>query len=144
MRHYRNERKGRARDASAEEFERALLGEEHSTARFDPAHDRKTLQLCRQVERAVAMALAGECADDVLRDLMVESVFPMGSAAQLLVRVMLPGHAEAPVAEVLSRLEAQSSRLRSVVAQAICRKRVPTLSFVVVAEPGDAMEGGRL
>jgi ribosome-binding factor A len=124
-------------------FERALLGDQQRK-KFDPREDRKTLQLCGQVRRALMLALAGECADDLLRDLFVESVEPMGSASQLLVRVSVPSSAEAPVALVLGRLNGRAGALRALVAQAICRKRVPSLSFIAAPIGGDFTEGGEL
>jgi hypothetical protein len=133
VRHRNKQRKGRARSASPEEiFERALLGEEASDRKsFNPNVDHKTRQLCRQAQRALTLALAGECGDDVLRDLYVESVEPMGSGLQLLVRVVVPGNVELPIVEVLGRLNAQTRRLRAIVAQSICRKKAPNLSFIV-------------
>ena len=118
---------GRARGAAAktarELFEQELRGGGHEGRRFDPQTDRKTLQLCRQVQRALTTAMA---ADDV----SVDAVEPMGSAAQLLVRVGVP--ATASPADVVGRLNGRSPRLRAAVAAAICRKRVPTLTFVAV------------
>jgi ribosome-binding factor A len=118
-------------------FEQALLGDEfESKKRFDPRADRKTLQLCRQVQRALMQALAGECGDDLLRELSVESVEPAGGAGHLLVHVIVPRQISVP--EVMSRLAFQSARLRTIVAGSICRKRVPMLSFI--AAPN--VEGG--
>lgn len=72
-------------------FERALKGEEDSSKRqFDPRGDRKTLQLCRQVQQALMLALAGECGDDLLRDVSVDSVDPAGGSGHLLVCVAVP------------------------------------------------------
>ena len=98
------------------------------------------MQLCRQVERAIAMALAGECHDDVLRELTVDSVEPAGSAAQLMVRVRVPAGQSLP--DVLERLARHGSTLRCIVAAAICRKRVPTLTFICV--PAAAEGGGHV
>ena len=156
MRHS-NRRRSRARGASVrsdvdrDSFEQALLGRSHEgPGGFDAAGDRKTLQLCKQVERALSLALAGE-RDDVLRDLMIDAVEPMGSASQLLVRVLVPASLEVPVIEIITRLDEASTRLRVEVAQSICRKRTPTLSFIAVpmgrtaAGPRgthDAPEGG--
>jgi hypothetical protein len=50
--------------------------------------------------------------------------------------VSVPG--KLPVVEVLARLNDRAGKLRAIVAGAICRKRVPMLSFVAVP----AMEGG--
>jgi len=135
--------KGRGRgapshDASAEKlFELALHGEEETGKReFDPRTDRKTLQLCRQVQRALMLALAGECGDDLLRDVSVDSVDPAGGAGHLLVRVNVPRDMQ--MLEVLARLNSRSGQLRAIVAGSICRKRVPMLSFIAIP----AIEGG--
>jgi ribosome-binding factor A len=135
---------GRAHVAPAEAlFERALFGvDECDDKRFNPREDRKTLQLCRQVQCALAMALSGECGDEILRDLYVESVEPMGSASQLIVRVVIPANLRCSLVEVMSKLDERAVRLRALVAQAICRKRVPNLTFIVVPSIGNAMEGG--
>ena len=132
-------RRGRAHRAQADAlFERALLGEDSfSDRKFNPRQDRKTLQLCRQVQRAIVMALGGECADELLIDAYVESVEPLGGPSQLLVRVVVPAEAGPSPAEVTARLAALTPGLRTVVAAEICRKRVPALSFIVVpVSPG--------
>ena len=133
-------RRGRAHDATASEiFERALLGEDETHKRsFDPREDRKTLQLCQQVRRTLILALAGECDDEVLRDIFVDSVEPMGNGSQLLVRVSIPSKLGLPVWDVLARLNARSARLRATIARSISRKRVPGLSFAAVPEGGAA------
>jgi ribosome-binding factor A len=136
VRHSKKPWKGRARGAAADlAFEQALRGSRgrEQSGRFDPRADRKTLQLCRQVHRALMLALSGECSDDLLRDLVVDAVEPMGSASQLIVRVGVPrGAAGQSFAEILARLNERTPKLRATVAQAICRKRVPMLSFALV------------
>jgi hypothetical protein len=119
-------------------FEAALTGglENRSTGEGRRRH--KALQLCRQVERAIAMALAGECDDDVLRELAVDAVEPTGSAAQLIVRLRVPATFSLP--DVLQRLDDHAATLRCIVAAAICRKRVPTLMFICL--PATQAEGG--
>ena len=65
----------------------------------------KTTALCKQVRRAVALALAGECGDPVLQELVVDEVLPAPHAARLLVRVRFPARAHVPsVVEVFQRL----------------------------------------
>jgi ribosome-binding factor A len=126
--------KGRALNATADEvFERALFGEDlaHSKS-FDAREDRKMQQLYQQVRRSLSLALVGECDDDLLREVYVESVMPMGSGSQLLVRVVMLASLGVSSWEVLGRLNDRSIRLRAIVARAICRKRVPGLSFIVV------------
>lgn len=151
MRHSKRYKNGRARGARGRSamdrdlFEMALRGQSGGDAgAFDAGHDRKTLQLCRQVERALSLALAGE-RDDVLRDLSVDGVEPMGSAAQLLVRVLVPATVGVPVVEVVQLLDEASPRLRAVVSQSICRKRTPVLSFLPIplkAPTSGTPEGG--
>jgi len=107
--------------------------------RFDRHGDRlsgkrKTLQLCREVERTLSAVLAGECGDEVLRELMVVSVVPAPNAGRLVVTVALPRSAEVSVEEVLQRLLSQSGRLRSEVAAAVSRRKTPELAFRVVTD----------
>jgi hypothetical protein len=146
VRHSKKPRRGGAHRAPADTlFERALLGSDsESDRKFDPGRDRKTLQLCRQVQRALSLALPGECGDELLRDAMVDGVEPLGGPGQLLVRVTVPPAAESAPGEVGARLAALAPRLRAAVAGEICRKRVPMLSFVVMpsVNPADAGEGG--
>jgi ribosome-binding factor A len=125
------------RDPSLEDlFESALRGiEDRPRGAFDSGTDRKTLQLCRQVQRALMLALAGECNDDLLRQVSVDCVRAAGGAGHLLVSVIVP--ADLAVVEVLTRLNARAGQLRSIIASAICRKRVPMLSFIAVAEGGN-------
>ena len=138
----RNRKWNRCARGAADEFVDALLGRDETEKHFNPASDRKTLQLCRQVQRAISMSLAGECADEVLRDVYVDSVLPMSGAAQLLVKVVIPRHAVLEWADVLQRLNAQSSRLRALVARSINRKRTPNLTFIVILESTSVDEGG--
>jgi len=142
-------RRGRTVGASEDAlFRRALLGESSSSdqRKFNPSEDRKTLQFCRQVQRALSLALAGVFADDVLRDVYVDAVLPMGGPGQLLVRIVAPADAAVTPAEISASLAALTPRLRAIVAREISRKRVPTLSFVVVppsAATDESEKGGR-
>jgi ribosome-binding factor A len=92
---------------------------------------RKTLQLCSQVAETLLLVLA-ESADDVLRDLTVESVVPLGGNSQLVV-TLVPAVSAGTVdlARCLTHLEQAQGLLRSEVASAICRRRVPYLFFRV-------------
>lgn len=90
--------------------------------------ERKARQFCRQVQRALNLALADQHADDGLNDLFVEDVSPAPDCGHLLVHVVIP--ATQPVAEVLGALRRAAPRLRSEVAMATARKRAPELSFV--------------
>ena len=143
--HRKRERRGRAPNATAELlFEDALFGAGRSAGKsFDPRTDRKTQQLCQQVRRALMLALAGECDDDVLREVYIDSVDPMGSGSQLLVCVSAPVAMGIRPLDVLARLNDRSSKLRAIVARSICRKRVPGLSFVAVPQLHESGEGGK-
>jgi ribosome-binding factor A len=98
--------------------------------------DRKTLQLCKQAIRALSLALAGECHDDVLRDVYVDTVTPAPDASRLLVTVR-PATTQADPDLILDRLRTHRAFLRTCVAGTISRKRAPELVFCVGA-PGDA------
>lgn len=90
--------------------------------------DHKTLRLCDQVSKALALALAGECGDPILQSLNVESVAPAPDASRLLVTVGLTDPT-AGLADILDRLERAKGLLRSEVARAITRKKAPDLAF---------------
>lgn len=92
--------------------------------------------LCGQAERAIAMALAGECGDPVLQDLAVEAVLPAPNAGRLLVLVRPMTSGALPL-DLLERLEGAAPLLRRAVAEAIVRKRTPELAFQVAAMPPD-------
>ena len=104
--------------------------------------DRKVLQLCRQVQRAISLTLGGHCADPMLQDLVVESVTPAPDASRLAVLVYLAESAEeaaqasgsppVPLFELLERLERARPLFRREVAAAITRKRAPELVFQIV------------
>lgn len=105
---------------------------------------RKARQLGRQVAETLDALLAGEAADDLLRGLRVVDVVPAPDTSRLLVTLAvdpaLDGLAPTPAArpaDRLARLDQASGWLRSEVAAAICRKRVPALAFrLTVAEAG--------
>ena len=90
--------------------------------------ERKTRQFCRQVQRALNLAIADRHADDGMNDLFVEEVSPAPDCGHLLVHVVIP--ADRSVTQALNALRRDAPRLRSEVAMAITRKRAPELSFV--------------
>ena len=97
--------------------------------------DHKALQLCRQVQRALNLALAGECGDEALADLFVAEVVPAPSCGHLLVHVIVPSGRS--LSDVLGRLRGATPLLREAVAMAIMRKRAPELSFLPIAQGCD-------
>lgn len=96
--------------------------------------NRKALQLCRQVQRSLGYAL-GDCDDDVLASLYVESVDPAPDDKHLMVTVQ-PLDTDVAPEEVLTRLHHVIGRLRAEVAADIHRKRVPELTFRCTLPPG--------
>jgi ribosome-binding factor A len=96
--------------------------------------DHKAMQVCRAAQRALSLALGGECDDDVLRSLYVESVLPAPDASRLLVCVVVPRDAAATTEDVLARLARVHGLLRSAVARTVTRRRAPELSFLPTRE----------
>jgi ribosome-binding factor A len=94
--------------------------------------NRKALQLCGQVARTLASVLAGESGDDVLRDLLVESVVPAPNASRLLVTVSRTVD-EPPleIGMILRRLDQARGWLRSEIASVVNRRKIPDLTFHV-------------
>jgi ribosome-binding factor A len=92
--------------------------------------NRKALQLCSEVARTLNSVLAGECGDDLLRELAVESVVPAPNSSRLVVTLYLLETANTvDPDQVLAHLERAYGLLRSEVAAAINRKHVPELTF---------------
>jgi ribosome-binding factor A len=92
--------------------------------------NRKTLQLCRQVERILNGVLEGE----ILRDLSVHSVLPAPDSSRMLVTVVHHGSPDIAIADILTRLREAYAKLRSQVAIAIHRRKTPELSFNVLRD----------
>ena len=120
--------------------QREASGPEWRDAGIDPAgldddvppkkkSDRKTLQLCGQVDRALAGCLAAS-PDLLLNQLTVFAVTAKAGSAALEVAVCpaIPG-VELDPRDVLPRLRANQGRLQSEVSQVITRKYSPKLTF---------------
>ena len=108
----------------------------HRSVRAEGADIRKTLQLCKQVERTLSLVLTGECSDDVLRDLLVTSVEPIDGTSQLLVTVQPFDIDSTPDAIVIvEHLHRAKHRLRAAVAQSVHRRKVPDFCFQVGVMP---------
>ncbi len=119
--------------------ERELGAKAHRRSRRRVAF-KKRAQLCAQVEREVAFALA-ECVARGLPDVVVHSVDPNPDGAHLRVTVYPAAGAHEggeDLAALQDRLDALAPSIRAEVAQAIHRKRAPWLSFLVV--PREASE----
>jgi hypothetical protein len=86
--------------------------------------NRKTLQLCRQVECALSVILEGE----ILRDLTVQSVVPAPDSSRLLVTCA----GVESSADVWAALHRCHAKLRAEVAASIHRRKTPELSFEVL------------
>ena len=119
------------------EFQQALEEGEHQFNDRGRRIEQKTRQLCRQAQRALNLALAGELTG-LLDDVFVVEVVAMAGCGRLLVQVAIPTGQTASA--VLEELRNHSPRLRSIVAGYISRKRAPELSFVVVPLGMDAYE----
>ena len=120
------------------EFERALEENEYRRKARDARQEQKTHQLCRQVQRALNLALVGRFTAGALDNVYVAEVSAMGGTARLLVHVAFPD--DQPVSAVLAELRERTPQLRAIVAGFITRKRAPELSFTVVAAGSDAYE----
>ena len=153
MRHHKK-RRGGAGSHSAHDFRSQAAGEFDATDASDYGRffeksaarkrsDHKARQLCRQVFRTLTNALAG-FGDDLLQDVVVDSVEPAPDASRLMVRVYTSAHQpDVSPADVLRRLHQAQGRLRSEVAAAIVRKRAPELSFHVIGGAAGAGEVSR-
>jgi ribosome-binding factor A len=96
--------------------------------------NRKALQLSGQVMDTLAYALAWECRDEVLQDLVIVSVTPAPNSSRLLVTVRQPPDCDPDV--VLEHLQRATGMLRAEVAAAIHRKCVPELTFQIAVPDG--------
>jgi ribosome-binding factor A len=110
------------------DFAEALYEDESTRQSSRRQAERKTRQFCRQVQRALNLALADRSVCTGLDDLFVEEVLPAPDCGRLLVHVLIPAHR--PIADAIRDLGRETPRLRSEVAMAITRKRAPELCFV--------------
>jgi ribosome-binding factor A len=99
--------------------------------------NRKALQLAAQAAETLRVVLAGECGDDLLRELRVEAVRPGPHSDHLVVTVTAPPDG-VDLIEAADRLRRVSAYLRSEVAAAVHRRRAPRLSFEVARADSSA------
>ena len=120
------------------DFAEILYGENDNNRSGNRQTQRKTLQLCRQVQRALNLALADASVGEIDCDLFVDEVSPGPDCGHLLVHIVVQeGYS---IADALSALRRDASRLRSEVAMLIARKRAPELAFVPVSMQGGSDE----
>jgi ribosome-binding factor A len=117
-----------------QDFADALYGASSGSVSSGRQAERKARQFCRQVQRALNLALADRSADNGLSDLFIEDVSPAPDCGHLLVHVVVPP--DRSVRDALGALRRDAPRLRSEVAMAITRKRAPELSFVPAISDG--------
>lgn len=95
-------------------------------------NSRKVDQLCKQVDRAAASVLAGDCRDECLLGACVAAVQPAPDAARLMVTVVIAsGLSEDPLRDAREALGRSTALFRQEVARSIYRKRVPEIVFDV-------------
>jgi hypothetical protein len=97
-----------------------------------PRRSWKALQLCKQVERAAALTLAGVGESNSLLGASVASVEPAPDPGRLMVTVILAaGKGVEDIAEASAALRQSTAAFREDVARWIHRKRVPEIVFDV-------------
>jgi len=127
-------KRGKGTEFVDTDFAEILYGEENSNRSDSRQAQRKTQQFCRQVQRALNLALADSSVAGIGCDLFVDEVSPGPDCGHLLVHIVVQdGY---PVVDAMSALRSDASRLRSEVAMAIARKRAPELSFVPISVRG--------
>lgn len=122
-----NYRRRKAAEFADPDFAEALYGAKSENLSRQRQAQRKTEQFCRQVQRALNLALAESVGEAGLNELFVESVSPAPHCGHLLVQVLVPAGRSLP--DAIAALRQGAPRLRSEVAMAIARKRAPELSF---------------
>jgi ribosome-binding factor A len=120
------------------DFVEALHEGESGSRSSDRQAQRKAWQFCRQVQRALNLALEDGNAGEGIDGLFIEEVSPAPDCGRLLVHVFIP--AGRPVADAIGALGRDAPRLRSEVAMAITRKRAPELFFVPAIQEGGSDE----
>jgi ribosome-binding factor A len=116
------------------EFAEGLYESESGRRSSARQAQRKAQQFCRQVQRALNLALAESNAGEGINGLFVEDVSPAPDCGRLLVHVLIP--ADHSVADAIGALRRDTPRLRAEVARAITRKRAPDLAFVPALPDG--------
>lgn len=116
------------------DFADALYGNKSEDSSASRQAQRKAQQFCRQVQRALNLALADCGSEEGLGSLFIEEVTPAPDCGHLLVHVLVPPSHRVP--DAMGALRRNTGRLRSEVAMTIARKRAPELVFVPVFVEG--------
>ena len=131
--------KGREASSAVDpDFAAALESDSSKRDSASRRAEHKTRQLCRQVQRALNLALAERGADPHLEQLYVDDVTPAPGCGHLLAHFQAPPDQSLP--DVLASLRRETPWLRAQVAAAISRKQAPELSFVPAMRMGDSDE----
>lgn len=120
------------------DFAEALREDKSGRSSANQQAQRKTQQFCRQVQRALNLALEDGNFGDELREIFVEEVSPAPNCGHLLVQIAVT--VDRPLSEAISALRRAAPQLRSEVAATISRKRAPELSFVPAFSQGGDSE----
>jgi len=105
-----------------------------ANARGREKPDRKLRQLCKQVAQTLQLALASLPEVEDLTGVYVREVMPAPDAGRLCVGLVVPDASRRDtVKEIVRR---HDGLLRAEVARAITRRRVPELTYWIVAEGG--------
>ena len=121
-------RRNRAAESVDPEFAEALLGNSSERSSTDRKVLRKTQQFCRQVQRALNLALASSDSQLQGCEISVEEVSPAPDCGHLLAHVVVSEGRL--ISEAMTWLRQNQPRLRTEVAMSISRKRAPELAFV--------------
>ena len=97
------------------------------------SNNSKALRLCKQVADTLSLVLSGQFGDEILQGLDVFSVQPAPGTRRLLVVIQpsedLRGHTTP--AQILEKLNSVSGILRTETANAISRRKAPSLMFEI-------------
>ena len=121
-------RRNRAAESVDPEFAEALLSNSSERSSTDRKVVRKTQQFCRQVQRALNLALATSDSQLQGYEIFVEEVSPAPDCGHLLAHIMVSEGNH--LSEAMAWLRQNQPRLRTEVAMSIARKRAPELMFV--------------
>ena len=121
-------RRNRTAESVDPEFAEALLGKSPEKSSTDRKVQRKTHQFCRQVQRALNLALASSDSQLQGYEIFVDEVSPAPDCGHLLAHIVVSEGC--PISDAMTWLRENRPQLRTEVAMSIARKRAPELAFV--------------